>query len=314
MTHMYREKLNALGLENDFIDECLMLYRQQSRLFSVDAFVNFAVRKYRTEKKHTHKADSRLLGGSTPAKCSVKEIDHTWFPDKKTVDHLATLDFSLDDLVSKVPGFVFYYNSRINKPTQYSVDMQFVHHVQFVESHKSLQEQGNRPPLETLPVSLDGDWLPEVATISHLSSLGFSVDRIFEQVPGFVFYYNSRTDKPTRYSVDMQFVHHVKFVETHESTQQHSAVESAIDNMPVMRDGWWPCKKTFSILAANYSIPEVVSVGYIDEFVLYWQERQTSPKSKSWKSAFIQFAIRKYEKEQKEWKKIKRPKNFLLSS
>lgn len=312
MTPVYKEKLNALGLEDDFIDECLALYRQQSRLFSVDAFVNFAVRKYRTEKKHTPRPDSRPLGVSTPAQCLMKEIDHTWFPEKETVDHLATLGFSLDTIVINVPGFVFYYNSRINKPTQYSVDIQFVHHLQFVESHKSLQKQNSTQPQEALPVNIDSNWLPEVTTISHLSELGFSIERIFEAVSGFIFYYNSRLDKPTRYSVDMQFVHHVKFVETHESTQQNAATEKVIDHMPVMCDGWWPCQKTFSILEANYSIPEIVAVGYVDEFVLYWQERQTSPKSKSWKSAFIQFAIHKHEKEQKEWKNIKRPQNFLL--
>ena len=314
MTTTYKEKLGSMGLASDFIDDCLIEYRQQCRVFSEDAFVRFAVRKYRTEKNHTPKSDSRPVGLSVAAPLPAKEIDHTWSPEQKTVDHLASLGFAVDDLAKIVPGFVFYYNSRINKPTQYSVDMQFVHHVKFVSRHESVQEQDKRQPLEALPVILDVDWLPEVATISHLSALGFSVERIFEQVPGFIFYYNSRTDKSTRYSVDMQFVHHVKFVEAHESTQQDSVVERAIDYMPVMYEGWWPCKKTFAILDANYSIPEVIAVGYVDEFVLYWQERQTSPKSKSWKSAFIQFAIRKHEKEQKEWKAIKRPKNFLAMS
>ena len=234
MTTTYKEKLGSRGLASDFIDNCLIEYRQQCRVFSEDAFVRFAVRKYRTEKNHTPKSDSRPVGLSVAAPLPAKEIDHTWYPEQKTVDHLASLGFAVDDLAKMVPGFVFYYNSHINKPTQYSVDM--------------------------------------------------------------------------------QFVHHVKFVEAHESTQQDSVVERAIDYMPVMYEGWWPCKKTFAILDANYSIPEVIAVGYVDEFVLYWQERQTSPKSKSWKSAFIQFAIRKHEKEQKEWKAIKRPKNFLAMS
>jgi hypothetical protein len=303
-----------MGLASDFIDDCLIEYRQQCRVFSEDAFVRFAIRKSRTDKKSARVMTPSDMESVDNEQALLSTMDHTWFPEQETINHLIALGFTLDDLVKKVPGFVFYYNSRTNKTTQYSVDMQFVHHVKFVSRHESVQEQDNRQLLEALPVSLDGDWLPEVATISHLSTLGFSVERIFEQVPSFIFYYNSRTDKPTRYSVDMQFVHHVKFVETHELAQQDSVVESAVDHMPVMYEGWWPCKKTFAILDANYSIPEVIAVGYVDEFVLYWQERQTSPKSKSWKSAFIQFAIRKHEKEQKEWGAIKHPKNFLVMS
>lgn len=175
----------------------------------------------------------------------------------------------------------------------------------------SNRQQEDRSALESLPTVVDQEWLPDVATIQHLQTLGFSSETIFGQIPGFIFYYNSRLDNPNRYSVDMQFVYHMQYVQHKALTEQTEMMEQDMqrrmrDSASKMRQGWRPCERTFAILQDTHFVPKLIAIGYVDEFVLYWEERQELPQGGSWKTAFIQYSVIRYEKEEKKWRSQQR--------
>lgn len=236
----YRMQLQARGLDNAFIDDCLALFSQQVTTFSSSAFVTFAVRQHRLNKQSLSREEVFIAKASS--------------------------------------------------------------------SNESSEE---RLVIDPLPATLDQEWLPEVATLNHLQALGFSLSAIFDQVLGFIFYYNSRLDKPNRYSVDMQFVYHMQYIQQKELAEQTEMMEKEVqsrvrDHASKMRKGWGPCATTFAILQNTYFVPELIAVGYVDEFVLYWEERQELPKGGSWKTAFIQYAAIRHGKEEEKWRSQQR--------
>jgi DnaT DNA-binding domain len=129
------------------------------------------------------------------------------------------------------------------------------------------------------------NWQPDEELVKQLMQLGISREFIWEQLPGFIYYWKDRRE--VRHSWGSTFRDHV----IHE-WRKYEEDRFRKDQESPMYTGWRPSDDAMKILLEGARISAAFIEDSIPEFIIYWKERGET--GRTWNSKFIQHVKRQW--------------------
>ncbi|MBK8187105.1 MAG: hypothetical protein IPK77_07600 [Cellvibrio sp.] len=129
------------------------------------------------------------------------------------------------------------------------------------------------------------NWQPDEELVKQLMQLGVSRDFVWEQLPGFIYYWKDRRE--VRHSWGSTFRDHV----IHE-WRKYEEDRFRKDQESPMYTGWRPSEDAMKILLDGARISTTFIEDSIPEFIIYWKERGET--GRTWNSKFIQHVKRQW--------------------
>jgi hypothetical protein len=129
------------------------------------------------------------------------------------------------------------------------------------------------------------NWQPDEELVKQLMQLGISRDFVWEQLPGFIYYWKDRRE--VRHSWGSTFRDHV----IHE-WRKYEEDRFRKDQESPMYTGWRPSEDAMKILLDGARISTTFIEDSIPEFIIYWKERGET--GRTWNSKFIQHVKRQW--------------------
>lgn len=198
-------------------------------------------------------------------------ISPDWQPDETLYQLCQQRSIPRSFVAEHVPGFVMYARER--RKTEYSWSHTF-HKWIVAEWEKQRSFQGARE-LET---RMSGNWQPSDEAVCILEYAGVSHSFIEDAIPEFVLYWRERGIVNSTWST--KFIAHVR----RQWERYRHALENDTTPRPIPAN-FQPSAACFDVLAMANIDPEFAQ-GQVQEFILYWQDRNDIHAS--WNTKFLQ--------------------------